>query len=148
MAWKEPRALAIDARSLDERAAALRQALGEREANALIGKRPDVLLASTSKLSDVAAATKTDIGTAANVQEPKGGGRRGAATAKQPAQRTLSSSAERAAAMAHALGGHVVPLGRLFRVQLGPFGDKASAQRARDGAARHGYGDAQILHTD
>ena len=56
MAWKEPRALAIDARSLDERAAALRQALGEREANALIGKRPDVLLASTSKLSDVAAA--------------------------------------------------------------------------------------------
>ena len=58
------------------------------------------------------------------------------------------SSAERAAAMAHALGGHVVPLGRLFRVQLGPFGDKASAQRARDGAARHGYGDAQILHTD
>ena len=62
MAWKEPRALAIDARSLDERAAALRQALGEREANALIGKRPDVLLASTSKLSDVAAALELSLG--------------------------------------------------------------------------------------
>jgi hypothetical protein len=62
MAWKEPRALAIDARSLEERAAALRRALGEREANALIGKRPDVLLASTSKLSDVAAALELSLG--------------------------------------------------------------------------------------
>ena len=34
----------------------------EREANALIGKRPDVLLASTSKLSDVAAALELSLG--------------------------------------------------------------------------------------
>ena len=54
MAWKEPRALAIDARS--PTSARRFAGLGEREANALIGKRPDVLVASTSKLSDVAAA--------------------------------------------------------------------------------------------
>lgn len=58
------------------------------------------------------------------------------------------SSAERARALATHLGGHVVPLGRLFRVQLGPFADKAAAQRARDAAARRGYGDAQIVHND
>ncbi|MEG3175180.1 SPOR domain-containing protein [Sphingomonas sp. RB3P16] len=58
------------------------------------------------------------------------------------------SSSERAAALAKQLGGRVVALGKLYRVQLGPFGDSASAQRARDGAARRGYGDARILHTD
>lgn len=58
------------------------------------------------------------------------------------------SSGERAAELAMQLGGRVVPLGRLFRVQLGPFADKASAQRARDGAARHGYHDARILQTN
>ncbi|MGY2736406.1 SPOR domain-containing protein [Sphingomonas sp. UYP23] len=58
------------------------------------------------------------------------------------------SSADRAAALAKLLGGRVVPLGKLFRVQLGPFADSASAQRARDGAARRGYADARIFHTD
>ncbi|MFA6125110.1 SPOR domain-containing protein [Sphingomonas sp.] len=58
------------------------------------------------------------------------------------------SSADRAAELAKELGGRVVPLGRLFRVQLGPFADKASAQRARDGAARRGYHDAQIFQTN
>lgn len=62
MAWKEPRALAIDARSLEARAAALRVALGEREAHVLIAKRPDVLLASHTKLSDVAAAFELSLG--------------------------------------------------------------------------------------
>uniref|UniRef100_UPI0035C9BA73 SPOR domain-containing protein n=1 Tax=uncultured Sphingomonas sp. TaxID=158754 RepID=UPI0035C9BA73 len=58
------------------------------------------------------------------------------------------SSAPRATALAQQLGGRVVPLGKLYRVQLGPFGDTASAQRARDGAARRGYADARIIHTD
>lgn len=58
------------------------------------------------------------------------------------------SSAERAAALAKQLGGRVVPLGKLYRVQLGPFADSAAAQRARDGAARRGYADARIFHTD
>jgi rare lipoprotein A len=58
------------------------------------------------------------------------------------------SSAERAATLAHQLGGRVVPLGKLYRVQLGPFADSAQAQRARDGAARRGYGDARIVRSD
>lgn len=58
------------------------------------------------------------------------------------------SSAERAAGLAKQLGGRVVPLGKLYRVQLGPFADTAAAQRARDGAARRGYADARIFHTD
>lgn len=58
------------------------------------------------------------------------------------------SSAERAAALAKQLGGRVVPLGKLYRVQLGPFADAPAAQRARDGAARRGYADARIFHTD
>lgn len=58
------------------------------------------------------------------------------------------SSAERAASLAKQLGGRVVPLGKLYRVQLGPFADSAAAQRARDGAARRGYADARIFHTD
>ncbi|WP_010186429.1 SPOR domain-containing protein [Sphingomonas sp. PAMC 26605] len=58
------------------------------------------------------------------------------------------SSAERAAGLAKQLGGRVVPLGKLYRVQLGPFADPAAAQRARDGAARRGYADARIFHTD
>lgn len=58
------------------------------------------------------------------------------------------SSAQRAAALAKQLGGRVVPLGKLYRVQLGPFADSAAAQRARDGAARRGYADARIFHTD
>jgi rare lipoprotein A len=58
------------------------------------------------------------------------------------------SSAERAAGLAKQLGGRVVPLGKLYRVQLGPFADSAAAQRARDGAARRGYADVRIFHTD
>lgn len=58
------------------------------------------------------------------------------------------SSGERAAALAQQLGGHVAPLGKLYRVQLGPFADAPSAQRARDGAARRGYADARIIHAD
>lgn len=59
----------------------------------------------------------------------------------------LSSSA-RAAALARELGGRVSAAANLYRVQLGPFADTASAARARDGAVRRGYRDARILKSD
>jgi len=55
------------------------------------------------------------------------------------------SSESRARDLAKVLGGRVESIGALHRVRLGPFPDAASAQRARDGAARRGYGDATIL---
>ena len=58
------------------------------------------------------------------------------------------SSAARAQALAQELGGHVAAGGGIYRVQIGPFADMASAQRARDGAARRGYGDSRIFHTE
>ncbi len=58
------------------------------------------------------------------------------------------STRERAQAAARQVGGRIAAAGNLFRVQIGPFADAASAQRARDEAARHGYGDARILHIE
>ena len=58
------------------------------------------------------------------------------------------SSAARAQALAQELGGHVAAGGGIYRVQIGPFADMATAQRARDGAARRGYGDSRIFHTE
>ena len=58
------------------------------------------------------------------------------------------SSSERAAALARMLGGRVVSSGRLYRVQLGPYADTASAARARDAVVRQGYRDARIFHTE
>lgn len=55
------------------------------------------------------------------------------------------SSRDRAAALATRLGGRVVTAGSVHRVRLGPFADENSAARARDDAARQGYGDAQIV---
>jgi rare lipoprotein A len=55
------------------------------------------------------------------------------------------SSEARARQIAGALGGLVEPAGRLWRVRLGPFADPAAARQARDGAARRGYADAQVL---
>lgn len=58
------------------------------------------------------------------------------------------STRERAQGVASQVGGRVVPAGRLFRVQVGPFASSASAKRARDDVARQGYGDARILHIE
>jgi rare lipoprotein A len=58
------------------------------------------------------------------------------------------SAASRAEALASSLNGRVVPAGQLFRVQLGPFGDAAAAERARADAARRGYGDARVFQTN
>jgi rare lipoprotein A len=55
------------------------------------------------------------------------------------------SNADRAATLAKALGGSVAPGGGLFRVRLGPYHDQRSAQNARDGLAKRGYGDARII---
>jgi len=46
--------------------------------------------------------------------------------------------------LAAKLGGHVTPSGKLWLVELGPFADAQAAQRARDGAAKRGYGDARV----
>lgn len=57
------------------------------------------------------------------------------------------SNAQRARALADQLGGSVRSAGTIHRVQLGPFADRASAERARADAAKRGYGDARIITT-
>ena len=57
------------------------------------------------------------------------------------------SSADRARSLAASIGGRVVPGGGLYRVQLGPFVDARTAQRARDAIATRGYGDARVMRT-
>jgi rare lipoprotein A len=51
----------------------------------------------------------------------------------------------RARAAARALGGHVEQAAGWWRVRLGPFADRAAAQRARDAAVSRGYGGASII---
>ena len=58
------------------------------------------------------------------------------------------STRERAQIAARQVGGRIVVAGSVFRVQLGPFPDTISAKRARDEAARHGYGDARVIHIE
>ena len=58
------------------------------------------------------------------------------------------SSAPRAGDLARSLHGRVVGGGGLYRVQLGPYGDSATANRARDAAARRGYRDAHVFRTE
>lgn len=55
------------------------------------------------------------------------------------------SNAQRARTLADQLGGSVRSAGNIHRVQLGPFADRAAAERARADAAKRGYGDARIL---
>ncbi|QNE31223.1 septal ring lytic transglycosylase RlpA family protein [Sphingomonas sp. NBWT7] len=55
------------------------------------------------------------------------------------------SNAARARALADRLRGLVTGEGGVYRVRLGPFVDPVSAERARDAAARRGYGDATII---
>jgi len=58
------------------------------------------------------------------------------------------SAAARANELARSLGGRVLAGGGLYRVQLGPYGSAAAANRARDEAVRHGYRDARVSHTE
>lgn len=55
------------------------------------------------------------------------------------------SSAVRARAVADRLGGHVVPIGALHRIQLGPFASAAEAEAARARARQMGFGDARLF---
>ena len=55
------------------------------------------------------------------------------------------SSKDRAKALARRLDGHAKESGGIWRVRLGPFDTFDSARRARDAAARRGYGDATII---
>lgn len=57
-----------------------------------------------------------------------------------------TSSRTKADDLARTLGAIVVPAGAIYRVRIGPFGDAENAERARDDAARRGYGDARIVH--
>jgi rare lipoprotein A len=57
------------------------------------------------------------------------------------------SSLERAQALVGSLGGgRVVSSGGIHRVQIGPYGNAATATQARDDAARRGYAGARVLH--
>lgn len=51
----------------------------------------------------------------------------------------------RARALASDLGGRVEGAAGLWRIRLGPFADRAVAQRARDAAISRGYGGASII---
>lgn len=58
------------------------------------------------------------------------------------------SNEAKAQALATSLNGRVQRIGSVFRVQIGPYANTASAQRARDDVARRGYGDARIVTTN
>ncbi|GAA0315257.1 endolytic peptidoglycan transglycosylase RlpA [Sphingomonas oligophenolica] len=58
------------------------------------------------------------------------------------------STRDRAQIAARQVGGRIVVAGTVFRVQIGPFADSTSAKRARDEVARHGYGDARVVHIE
>lgn len=55
------------------------------------------------------------------------------------------STAARAKALAERLGGVVQPAAAVYRVRIGPFAARDSAERARERAARAGYGDARLV---
>lgn len=55
------------------------------------------------------------------------------------------STAARARALAERLGGVVQPAAAVYRVRIGPFAARDSADRARERAARAGYGDARLV---
>lgn len=55
------------------------------------------------------------------------------------------STREHAQTAARQVGGRISAAGGLFRVQMGPYADAASAQRGRDEAAARGYGDARVM---
>lgn len=71
-----------------------------------------------------------------------------AAKGRYQVQVATFSTRDRAAGLAKAMDGHVMPAGRYFRVRLGPFQTRAEANRARDAAAKRGYADARVLTDD
>lgn len=55
------------------------------------------------------------------------------------------ASQANAKTLAGRIDGRVTQAGKYWRVELGPFADAAAAKRARDGAAKRGYGDARVV---
>lgn len=58
------------------------------------------------------------------------------------------SSADRAAAVARKVGGHVTSAGRFYRVRIGSFSSTSAAQGALAKAKAAGYSDARIQRAD
>ena len=77
--------------------------------------------------------------------KPKPPATKPAAEGRYQVQVATFSTRDRAAGVAKAMDGHIQPAGRYFRVRLGPFATRAEANRARDAAAKRGYGDARVL---
>jgi rare lipoprotein A len=75
---------------------------------------------------------------------PKAEPAKPAATGRYHVQVGAFANEANARKLAARLGGHVSPSGKLWLVELGPFADARAAQQARDGAAKHGYGDARV----
>ena len=71
-----------------------------------------------------------------------------AATGDYLVQIATLSDATRARALAAKVGGRVISSGALFRVQTGPFADRAAALRGQAAAGRLGYRDAQIIRNN
>ena len=67
------------------------------------------------------------------------------AAGKYRVQVAAFASQANAKGLAAKIGGHIVASGKYWRVELGPFADAAAAKRARDGVAKHGYGDASVI---
>ncbi|TPG42975.1 septal ring lytic transglycosylase RlpA family protein [Sphingomonas koreensis] len=70
------------------------------------------------------------------------------AAGKYAVQVAAFSSAANAKSLAGRIDGHVIPAGKFWRVELGPFADSTAANRARDGVAKRGYGDARVVRKD
>lgn len=112
-----------------------------RAASPRLDAPPAILAALRSQLRAYVPPTKRTASAPplqADLRRPAGAGR-------YLVQVAAFSSEDRAEKLAGTLGGRVESDGGLHRVRLGPFADPASAQRARDGAARRGYGDATII---
>jgi rare lipoprotein A len=100
------------------------------KAGTMIGTKPD----------SVVRAGSTDLAATRTVArlDPK---------RRYAVQIATLSNRERATWLAQRLSAHVLTVGPLYRVRLGPL-SAAEVQRARDAVAARGYGDAQILPAD
>lgn len=70
------------------------------------------------------------------------------AKGKYSVQVAAFSSEANAKSLAGRIDGHVIPSGKFWRVELGPFADSTAAKSARDGVAKRGYGDARVVRKD
>ncbi len=119
-----------------------------RSAAARLDAPPALLTALRRKLPGQRSAPRSTVAPRAKAPMSRPAAPSPSAKGGFVVQVATLSSAERAASLAREIGGHVAASGGLYRVQLGPFPDSASATRARDGVAQRGFGDARILHSE